>query len=340
MQSGINTSSCPVACARRAALQLLRKQGYEAVNIKQLAQTLDCSTQPVYLSFSGMEELRSALTPLAAEEFERYMMAGSREGLVCLYGMRYLSFAREEPRLFRFLFMRPRAFSQLRQALLPMIERSVAALMETYRIGHEEADLLHDQLWMHAHGITANGINVIGNCAGVFLLRIGAAGVAWPSLLSRILSAALVTAYCFRKDCPVRYRAGDIFAWEGRLLKKVMGIALPNGVENGVHQLVKVALSSMVALFGTYQIAANGVAYPFAGPLGNGLRAAGDVRFTMLVSIALTIGARLFFSALFGRQLGLGVIGVAIGMSIDLVFRGAIFLWRLKSQKWTRFRLI
>lgn len=135
--------------------------------------------------------------------------------------------------------------------------------------------------------------------------------MAWPSLLSRILSAALVTAYCFRKDCPVRYRAGDIFAWDGRLLKKVMGIALPNGV-----------------------------AYPFAGPLGKGLRAAGDVRFTMLVSIALTIGARLFFSALFGRQLGLGVIGVAIGMSIDLVFRGAIFLWRLKSQKWTRFRLI
>lgn len=39
-----------------------------------------------------------------------------------------------------------------------------------------------------------------------------------------------------------------------------MHIALPNGVENGVHQLVKVALSSMVALFGTYQIAANGVA--------------------------------------------------------------------------------
>ncbi len=116
----------------------------------------------------------------------------------------------------------------------------------------------------------ANGINVIGNCAGVFLLRMGAAGVAWPSLLSRILFAALVTAYCFRKDCPVRYRAGDIFAWEGRLLKKVMGIALPNGVENGVHQLVKVALSSMVALFGTYQIAANGVAYPFAGPLATG----------------------------------------------------------------------
>ncbi len=279
--------------------------------------------------------------------------------------------------------------------------------------------------------IVANVINVIGNCVGVFALGLGAAGVAWPSLISRLLSAVAVTVYCFRKKNPVRYRVADVFAWDGSLLKKIMGIALPNGVENGVHQLVKVALSSMVALFGTWQIAANGVAqsiwslasimglamapvyttvigqcmgardidaanfyfkklnkitlvlsilwnalifaatplivrysaispeakdlviwlvlinnifnglaYPFAGSLGNGLRAAGDVKFTMTVSISLTIGARLFFSALFGLWLGWGAIGVAIGMSIDLVFRGAVFLWRLKSQKWTQFRVI
>lgn len=279
--------------------------------------------------------------------------------------------------------------------------------------------------------IAANVINVAGNCVGVFALDLGAAGVAWPSLISRALSAAAVTAYCFHKKNPVRYRLRDVLAWDGDLLSKVMCIALPNSVENGVHQLVKVALSSMVALFGTYQIAANGVAqsiwslasimglamapvyttvigqcmgardidaanfyfkklnritlvlsvlwnalifaitplivrysvispeakelviwlvlinnifnglaYPFAGSLGNGLRAAGDVKFTMIVSITLTIAAWLFFSALFGLWLGWGVIGVAIGMSIDLVFRGAIFLWRLKSQKWTQFRLI
>ncbi len=108
--------------------------------------------------------------------------------------------------------------------------------------------------------IAANVINVIGNCVGVFALRLGAAGVAYPSLLSRILSAAAVTIYCFRGKNPVHYRWADVLAWDGPLLKRIMGIALPNGVENGIHQLVKVALSSMVALFGTYQIAANGVA--------------------------------------------------------------------------------
>lgn len=279
--------------------------------------------------------------------------------------------------------------------------------------------------------IVSNIINVAGNCIGIFVLHLGAAGVAYPSLISRILSAVAVTAFCFSRKNPVRYSMPDIFSWDGALLKKIMGIALPNGVENGVHQLVKVALSSMVALFGTYQIAANGVAqsiwslasitglamspvyttvigqcmgakdtdsanyyfkklnkialvlsilwnilifaitplivqysaispdakslviwlvlinnifnglaYPFAGSLGNGLRAAGDVKFTMIVSITLTIAAHLLFSALFGLWLNWGVIGVAIGMSIDLVFRGAIFVWRYKSQKWTKFQIV
>ena len=84
----------------------------------------------------------------------------------------------------------------------------------------------------------------------------------------------------------------------------------------------------------------NALAYPFAGSLGNGLRAAGDVRFTMIVSVTLTIAARLLFSALFGLWFGWGVIGVAVGMSMDLVFRGIIFIWRYRSQKWTQFQLV
>ena len=84
----------------------------------------------------------------------------------------------------------------------------------------------------------------------------------------------------------------------------------------------------------------NGLFYPFAGSLGNGLRAAGDIKFTMITSITLTIAARLAFSALFGLVLGWGVIGIAIGMSMDLVFRGIIFIRRYHSQKWTKFHLI
>lgn len=61
--------------------------------------------------------------------------------------------------------------------------------------------------------IAVNVINVAGNCIGVFLLHMGAAGVAYPSLLSRILSAIAVTAYCFRRENPVHYKLSDFFAW-------------------------------------------------------------------------------------------------------------------------------
>ena len=106
----------------------------------------------------------------------------------------------------------------------------------------------------------SNIINVVGNLMGVFVLKAGVAGVAWPSLIARTVSALWITVLCFRPQMPVRYDRRGIFCWDGSLLKKMLGIAVPNGIESGVFQLTKVALSSIVALFGTCQIAANGVA--------------------------------------------------------------------------------
>lgn len=47
--------------------------------------------------------------------------------------------------------------------------------------------------------LVANVVNIVGNCVGVFVLHQGVAGVAYPSLLSRLLSAVAVTVYCFGK---------------------------------------------------------------------------------------------------------------------------------------------
>ena len=108
--------------------------------------------------------------------------------------------------------------------------------------------------------IVSNMINVVGNVIGVFVLHAGVAGVAYPSLIARTFSAAAVTVLCFRKSNGVYYQRNWIFQWDAGRLKQILRIAVPNGVEQGVFQFVKVALSSIVALFGTYQIAANGIA--------------------------------------------------------------------------------
>lgn len=279
--------------------------------------------------------------------------------------------------------------------------------------------------------IASNIINVIGNVIGVFVLKAGVAGVAYPSLIARAFSAVVITWLCFRKQNPVVYRCKWIFRWNGSLMKSILNIAVPNGLENGIFQLVKVALSSIVAMFGTYQIAANGVAqsiwslaalagvsmgpvfitvigqcmgngdtqaaddyfrkltritllissawnlliflltpaflglyalepetkqlviwlvlihnlfnavaFPFSGALSNGLRAAGDVKFTMYVSVISTLAVRLLLSWLLGIGLQMGVIGIAIAMVCDWVVRATIFFWRQRSGKWKTFRVI
>lgn len=279
--------------------------------------------------------------------------------------------------------------------------------------------------------IISNIINVIGNMIGVFVLHAGVAGVAYPSLIARAFSAIAITVLLFNQKYEAHYVKKWIFNYDKDMLKKILNIAVPNGLENGIFQLVKVALSSVVALFGTYQIAANGVAqsiwslaaligsamgpvfitvigqcmgandieaaqyyfkklmkltvvlsiawnlfilaitplfmqfynlssqtkdlililviihnlfntiaFPFSGPLSNGLRATGDVKYTMIVSIASTIFGRFVFSIIFAIYFNMGVIGIALAMCLDWSVRGIIFYFRFKSNKWTEFKVI
>ncbi len=138
-----------------SAMEMLKKSGADSVNVKSLTQKLGCSTQPIYLSFKSMSELRDELSTLAVSEFIKEMknLCGKDEIDMC--GIAYVKFAQKEPKLFQYLFMRENAFSELKSALYPIIDRSVMNLAEQYGIGYAEADRLHDQLWLHAHGIAS-----------------------------------------------------------------------------------------------------------------------------------------------------------------------------------------
>lgn len=102
--------------------------------------------------------------------------------------------------------------------------------------------------------IAMNAMNVIGNAIGIFALHAGVAGVAVPSLISRIFAAAVMLVHSFRKKNALYVQMKKVFAWDGRMLRRILSIAVPNGVENGLFQLSKVAFSSIVALFVTVAI--------------------------------------------------------------------------------------
>ncbi len=107
--------------------------------------------------------------------------------------------------------------------------------------------------------IAMNLINVVGNAIGVFVLRAGAAGVAWPTTISWYFAAFVMTALCMNEKNDVCLRIRKALTFHKTMALRILKIAVPGGIENGLFQLAKVVLGSLIATFGTAQIAANGI---------------------------------------------------------------------------------
>lgn len=108
--------------------------------------------------------------------------------------------------------------------------------------------------------LVMNLINVVGNAIGIFVLHAGVAGVAVPTLVSRMFAAICLTTILSREGGEVRIARREVVSWHRDVLHKILYIAIPNGMENGFFELGRVIVVSIIALFGTAQIAANGVA--------------------------------------------------------------------------------
>ena len=83
------------------AFRLVREQGHEALTARNLAAFLGCSTQPVMYQFPSLEVLKEETYRRADAFHTAYLL---QAGDLLEMGLRYIRFAEEEPRLFKFLF--------------------------------------------------------------------------------------------------------------------------------------------------------------------------------------------------------------------------------------------
>ncbi|MDO4943840.1 MAG: MATE family efflux transporter [Ruminococcus sp.] len=104
-----------------------------------------------------------------------------------------------------------------------------------------------------------NIINISGNAIGIFVLKAGVVGVAVPTLVSRAVSGIVMTLLAFNRKNQVYISTAEIFLWNKNSIRKILKIAVPNGIENGLFSLGKVLVTGIISGFGTSQIAANGV---------------------------------------------------------------------------------
>lgn len=143
-----------------AALGLLREEGMDAVNARNVAKKLGTSTQPIFSHFASMEELREAICAYAEHLYNTAMleaMQGGGNGFLEM-GLAYIRFARTEKKLFQLLFMS----SRLQQEKVTDIAGStegddqvIAMIGSMTGLSADQARKLYSGIWFTTHGIAS-----------------------------------------------------------------------------------------------------------------------------------------------------------------------------------------
>lgn len=162
-----------------------------------------------------------------------------------------------------------------------------------------------------------NAINVTGNAILVFGLRIGTAGVAIPTLISRMVAAIVITVLLCNQTRILHIERTLKIRFDGRMIRKILAIGVPNGLENSMFQLGKILVLSLVSTFGTYAIAANAVSNAIA---------LFQILPGMAISLAITtvisqcVGANDYEQVYYYLKKLLAIIYVAMVGTVALIF--------------------
>ena len=138
-----------------AALRVVRARGADGLTAKNIADELGTSTQPIFTSFGSMDGIRAETYAAAVGVYDRYTNEGLREEIPFLgVGKQYIRFAREEPELYRLLFLtRSKEYSAM-ASMGHLREHVRPTLMAAYHITAGEADLYFRDLWLVVHSLS------------------------------------------------------------------------------------------------------------------------------------------------------------------------------------------
>ena len=138
-----------------AAVDIVRKNGAQGVNARDVASALGCSTQPVFSNFAAMEELRLAVVEKADLLCQAYMQREVESGKYPAYkanGMAYIRFAKEEKELFKLLYMCDRSGEPIPEGS-ELTDKMEAIVHSNTGLDGRNAKLFHLEMWAYVHGI-------------------------------------------------------------------------------------------------------------------------------------------------------------------------------------------
>lgn len=104
-----------------------------------------------------------------------------------------------------------------------------------------------------------NGINIVGNAIMIYGMKMGVAGAAIPTLVSRIIASIVIYVLALNQKNLISLSRKPVIKPNFKYIRKILYIGVPNGLEGSMFQLGKIMVLSLVSTFGTSAIAANAV---------------------------------------------------------------------------------
>lgn len=148
-------------------------------------------------------------------------------------------------------------------------------------------------LWV---SILMNIINITGNAYFIFVLHLGVLGAGLATLLSRIVGALIMLVLITNKNNQIFIHRFWRFEWRWEMIKRILRIGIPNGIEGSVFQVGKLLVQGFIAVFGTASIAANAIANSVASFANIPAQAIGLASITV---VGQSIGAKKADQAVF-----------------------------------------
>ena len=167
------------------------------------------------------------------------------------------------------------------------------------------------------NSLVVNIVNITVNAILIYGVHLGALGAGIGTLVSRITAAAILLTLlrhpniplCLRGFFPVRFR------WD--MIRRILSVGIPNGLENGLFQVGKLMVLSLITGFGTDAVAANAIANSIAGVVNVPGQAIG---LAIITVVGQCMGAGESGQAVRYTRRLLGVVYLAMGTLSALLF--------------------
>ncbi len=140
-----------------AAFEIVKRDGADSINARNVASYLGCSTQPVFSNFDTMEQLKLEVVKRADAMCEEYITQEIKRGEYPDYkasGMAYIRFAKEQKELFRLLYMRNRS-EEKEDTQFKLNNRMEGIVHKNTGLSGDSMALFHLEMWAYVHGIAS-----------------------------------------------------------------------------------------------------------------------------------------------------------------------------------------